>query len=70
MAFWHSVDRVFGLGDKPRDEVPVEVRKIAEERLEAKRIKDFSRADSLRNQLSDLGWAVEDTSAGPKFRRL
>ena len=70
LAFWRAVDRVFGLGDKPVDGVPIEARKIAEERLEARRIKDFSRADSLRNQLSDLGWAVEDTPAGPKFRRL
>ena len=69
LAFWHQVDRVLGLGEKPDDEVPSEVLQIAKERLEAKRAKDFVRADTLRKQLGDLGWAVEDTPSGPKFRR-
>ena len=69
LAFWRVVNRVFGLGEKPGDDVPAEVLRIAQERLEAKRAKDFSRADALRKQLGDLGWAVEDTPAGPKFRR-
>ena len=70
LAFWRSVDRVLGLGEKPVDEVPAEVLRIAQERLDAKSAKDFSRADSLRRQLGELGWAIEDTPAGPKFRRL
>ena len=57
LAFWHQVDRVFGLGEKPDDEVPTEVLQIAQERLEAKRARDFGRADSLRKRLGDLGWA-------------
>lgn len=70
VAFWRQADLVFGLGEKPGDQVPAEIRQIAEERLEAKRIKDFGRADSIRKRLVDLGWAVEDTPAGPKFRRI
>ena len=69
LAFWRQADRVFGLGDRPEEEVPAEVLRIAKERLDAKRAKEFSRADALRKQLSDLGWGVEDTPAGPKFRR-
>lgn len=69
LAFWRQVDRVFGLGARPEEEVPDEVLRIGKERIEAKRAKDFSLADALRKQLGDLGWSVEDTPAGPKFRR-
>ncbi len=69
LAFWRRVDGVFGLGQKPEEEAPVEVLRIANERMEAKRAKEFTRADDLRKQLNDLGWVIEDTPAGPKFRR-
>ncbi len=51
------------------EEVPAEVLRMAKERLDAKRAKDFARADALRKELSLLGWVVDDTPAGPKFRR-
>lgn len=64
-------DKVLGLDfDKAQpskdeqEQVPEEIRKIAEERYEAKKRKDFALADELRGKLSDLGYTVMDTKDG------
>ena len=33
----------------------------------ARKAKDWAKADALRDELAALGWAVEDTAAGPKL---
>ncbi|HEY1652883.1 MAG TPA: cysteine--tRNA ligase [Acidimicrobiales bacterium] len=38
-------------------------------RDEARRAKDFARADALRDELVALGWTVEDTATGTAIRR-
>ncbi|MEY2431430.1 MAG: cysteinyl-tRNA synthetase [Acidimicrobiaceae bacterium] len=42
---------------------------LARERDEARAAKDFTRADSLRDQLIDLGYEVADTPTGTQLRR-
>jgi cysteinyl-tRNA synthetase len=39
------------------------------ERDEARRAKDFARADALRDELVARGWTVEDTASGTAIRR-
>jgi cysteinyl-tRNA synthetase len=52
---------------------PPEVDRLVAERAEARRRRDFRRADELREEIAALGWAVEDTPSGarvaPKGRR-
>jgi cysteinyl-tRNA synthetase len=50
-------------------EVDEEARRLVTQRDEARRAKDFARADSLRDQLVALGWTVEDTSSGTAIHR-
>ena len=38
-------------------------------RDEARREKDFARADALRDELVVRGWTVEDTAGGTAIRR-
>ncbi|MDO5602766.1 MAG: cysteine--tRNA ligase [Oscillospiraceae bacterium] len=52
---------------REKDEVPAEVKRLAQERAEARKAKDWARADALRDELAKTGWAVEDTPQGPKF---
>jgi len=66
-----SFDRVFGVlreggGVKP----PEEVLRLAQERQEARRRKDFKAADAAREKIRALGWAVEDTKDGVQYRHL
>ena len=42
---------------------------LVAERDEARRARDFARADRLRDQLAALGWTVEDGPEGTRLRR-
>ena len=55
---------------EPKDEIPKEVTQIAEERQQARREKDFSKADFLREKLKEMGWSVEDTPSGQRISRI
>ena len=51
------------------DEVDEESARLVAERDEARRDKDFARADALRDELVARGWTVEDTPNGTAIRR-
>ncbi len=47
-----------------------EAMQLLEERQQARKARDFARADAIRDQLRQLGFAVEDTAQGPKLKPL
>ncbi len=55
-------DKVLGLGfDKLMEEIiPEKIIKLAEERNEARKNKDFQKSDDLRKQINNLGYEVKD----------
>jgi len=57
-------DRVLGLSFaeslEEEIEIPAEVKKLADEREEARLNKDFSKADDLREKIHELGFEIED----------
>ena len=52
------------------NEVPDEVRALAAERDERRGARDFAAADSLRDRIAQLGFAVIDRPEGPSFEPL
>jgi cysteinyl-tRNA synthetase len=50
-------------------EVPEEIRTLAAEREAARDARDFSKADTLRQELQNRGYRVEDTPLGPLFTK-
>jgi len=58
-----------GLGEEG-EEVPEEVRRLVEERAEARAAKDWARADEIRDRITEAGYAVEDLPEGPVVRKL
>jgi cysteinyl-tRNA synthetase len=52
------------------DQPPAEVLDLAAARDEARKTKDFKKSDEIRDKIKALGWSVEDTRDGRKFRRL
>jgi len=63
-------DRVFGVLGGPAEEgPPEEVLRLGRERQEARGRRDFAAADAAREKIRLLGWAVEDTKDGVKYRR-
>ncbi|MGC9520504.1 MAG: cysteine--tRNA ligase [Anaerolineae bacterium] len=65
-------DEVLGLGlvDWKPPEVPDEVMRLVEAREEARRARDWSEADALRDEIAEAGYEVRDTPEGPEVRRL
>ena len=51
-------------------EVPERVLALAAERQEARAAKDFARADALRDEIAELGFAVIDGPRGPSLQPL
>ena len=51
------------------DGVPAEIMELVERRVAAKKAKDFALADSLRNEITEKGYIVEDTPQGPKVSK-
>ena len=71
LAEWDQVDSVLGIAAAPEvGEVPAEIAALLEARNEARKAKDFKRADALRDELKSKGWIIEDTPAGAKLKRL
>jgi cysteinyl-tRNA synthetase len=68
LASWERVDAVFGLGRPAATEAPAEVVVLAQQRADAKRQRDFARADALRQEITARGWIVEDTPKGPVLK--
>jgi len=66
-------DKVLGLGLGEKvveEEIPNEVRKLADLRLAAKEAKNWAEADRLREEISKLGYIVEDLKNDCKIRKL
>ena len=58
------------LTHKTGNDVDAEALALLEQRQAARKAKDFKAADAIRDRLKDMGYAVEDTAAGPKLKKL
>jgi cysteinyl-tRNA synthetase len=65
-----SMDAVFGvLLPSSVERLSTEEQALLEERQEARRRRDFARADAARARLEALGVVLEDTAKGTRWRR-
>ena len=77
-----SVDEVLSLDIIPHAEavnekakaeqadIPAEIAELLEQRKAARKAKDFALADSIRDQITAMGYAVEETREGTKVRKI
>lgn len=54
----------------PAAEPPDEVRRLVDERAEARKARDWARADAIRERIASLGWEVVDAADGSTARPL
>lgn len=52
------------------ENVPSEIRRLAQEREDARSQKDWKRADELRELIKSRGYALEDTDKGPLVHKI
>ncbi|MCH5161829.1 MAG: cysteine--tRNA ligase, partial [Clostridiales bacterium] len=69
-----SLDALFGLDlhlpvEKQEEQIPDEVKAIADERFEARKNKDWAKSDALRNKLDELGYSVLDNKTGYELKK-
>jgi cysteinyl-tRNA synthetase len=67
-TWWDRINRVLAF-ESDGAELPEEVAKLAEARLQARLAKDFRKSDELRDKLNALGWEARDTKDGQKITR-
>ena len=62
-----SVLNIFG--DEAREMLDSEVQSLIDQRQEARRRRDFGRADEIRHELAARGIILEDTKDGVRWKR-
>ena len=71
ISLFKEWEGIFGVDFvKKKEKIPEEIKKMAEEREEARRKKEWERADSIREELRKKGWRVVDTEKGPKLEKI
>lgn len=65
-------DKVLGLGfeNLKEEKIPEEIKKLAEEREEARKNKDFKKSDELRQKINSLGYEIKDSPEGYKINKI
>lgn len=62
---WDGVMGVFDWVIFETTSIPENIQKLAQERQEAKKNKDFSRADEIRKEVENAGYTITDSKDGP-----
>ncbi len=70
-AFFAEADRVLGsiLPQGAAEAPPESVTALVEQRVAARKAKDWAASDRLRDEIAALGWVVEDTPKGPNLKK-
>lgn len=68
LRLMHRFDSVLGVVDfeGPKVEIPEEILQAMRDREQARKDKDWGRADELRDFISKHGFTIEDTAKGPR----
>jgi len=70
-SVFQKIDSVLGFGfQKIKEEkIPEEIKKLLQDREQARSAKDWKRSDEIRVEIEKNGYAVEDTAKGQKVKR-
>jgi len=69
----YDFDKIFGLGLKElkgtKEKLSSEMKKLLKEREEARKKKNWAKADKIRNKMKKKGYLIEDSDSGPVVRK-
>jgi len=63
-------DQVLGILEHEKVEMTQELKELLEEREAARKEKDFSKADEIRDQIKEKGFVIEDSEYGPRLKKI
>ena len=65
-------DKILGLDlDKiKQDKTPTELKELLKQREKSRKDKDWSKADKLRDEIKSKGYIIEDSTKGPRLKRI
>jgi len=68
----NEMDKILGLDlfKKEKLEIPTNIKKLIQEREQARKNKNWTKSDQFRNKINSLGYQVEDTSKGSKISKI
>ena len=66
----HELDKVLGILEEKEEELSPELKKLIDERENARKEKDFAKADKIRNELKEKGIILEDTKDGIRWKKV
>ena len=56
--------------EKEKIFVPVEIKKLLEEREKARKNKNFKLADEIRERIKKAGYYIDDTDEGARLKKI
>ena len=79
LALVDDFDKVLSLGllqhaqdllkSRQQEDIPEDVKELVEQRAQARKAKDFAKADALRDEITARGYIIEETRQGTKIKR-
>jgi len=79
LALLEDFDKVLSIGivekakklasEDNRSDIPADILELAQKRAEARKAKNFALADELREQISQMGYVIEETRQGTKITK-
>ncbi|OGW86166.1 MAG: cysteine--tRNA ligase [Omnitrophica bacterium RIFCSPHIGHO2_02_FULL_46_11] len=69
--FFKTVDSVLGVfgNISSHEKIPSKVKQLVADREEARKSKDFKKADELRKRVEEIGFVIEDTAQGVQVKK-
>ena len=66
-----KIDSVLGLDllKKEKTVIPSEIKKLVNEREKARSVKNWKKADEIRDKIKKLGYSIDDTDKGVKLSK-
>jgi len=65
-----TLDKVLGILEFRDEAIPSEIKALAEERLAARKAKDWKKSDELRDLIASKGYAISDTKEGYGLKKI
>ena len=67
--FMQEINKIFDILALKQEKTPKLIQELVDDREKARRDKNFSKADKIRNILKQKGYLVEDTQEGPRIKK-